>query len=158
MRYLICFFISIILFSCDTIVKKKVSSNEILQEELETFNWNDVDIYPSFSSCDAALSKEDKKVCFQNTISSFIFNSISKESITVKQSIHDTVIINFEVSKDGYLTISDIYSNDIVREEMPKLDSLIYKTLDSLPTIFPATKRGQQVNTAFKLPVIIKVD
>lgn len=158
MRYLICFFISIILFSCDTIVKKKASSNEILQEELETFNWNDVDIYPSFSSCDAALSKEDKKVCFQNTISSFIFNSISKESITVKQSIHDTVIINFEVSKDGYLTISDIYSNDIVREEMPKLDSLIYKTLDSLPTIFPATKRGQQVNTAFKLPVIIKVD
>lgn len=158
MRYLICFFLSIILFSCDSIVKKKVSSNEILNEELETFNWNDVDAYPSFSSCDDAVSKDDKKVCFQNTISDFIFKIISKESIVVSQSIHDSVIINFEVSKEGTLSILDISSNVIVKEEIPKLDSLIYKALDSLPRIFPATKRGQQVNTQFKLPIVVQVD
>ena len=144
-------------FSCDTIVKKKVSTNEILQEELETFNWNDVDVYPSFSSCDDALSKEDKKVCFQNTLSSFIFENISKDVIVVTQSVNDTVLINFEVSKEGALSILDISSKAIVKEEIPKLDSLIYKALDSLPRIFPATKRGQQVNTQFKLPIVVKV-
>ncbi len=154
------FLIFLILFfsSCDTIVKKKVSSDAILQEELEAFNWNDVDVYPSFSSCDEALSKEDKKICFQNVLTDYIFKNLSKETLVVTKAINDTLLINFEVSKDGKLSILDISSNDLVREEIPQLDSLIYKTLDSLPIIYPATKRGQQVKTQFKLPIVIKVD
>jgi hypothetical protein len=158
MKYIFLFVIIITFFSCDKVVKKKVYSSDILLEELKSFNWNEVDVYPSFSNCDQEISKEAKKVCFQNTLSEFIFKSISKEKIVVTQSINDTVFIDFQISEIGNLSVLKIKYSDLIKEEIPRLDNLIYRTLDLLPTIFPATKRGQQVKTQFKLPIVIKVN
>ena len=43
----------LILSSCEYFNVKKTSSEAILKEELQTFNWNEVDAYPSFSDCDS---------------------------------------------------------------------------------------------------------
>ena len=158
MRYLVCFCFCAILFSCDTLVKKKVSSDDILQEELQSFNWKEVDVYPSFSNCDKANSKEAKKICFQNTIANSITSSISKEFIVVSNAINETITIDFAISETGIPKVLTINASDLLYKEIPDLDSIIYKTIAKLPKIFPAIKRGQQVTTQFKLPIKVKVD
>jgi hypothetical protein len=135
-----------------------VSSQDILQEELETFNWNDVDIYPSFSNCDTALSKEAKKQCFQNTIAEVITASISLEYIVVSKAINEIVYIDFLIDDRGIPEVLTIEASALLYEEIPELDNMIYTTIATLPKIFPATKRGQHVRTQFRLPLAIRVD
>ena len=58
----ICVFLGfLMLMSCQYFNVKKTSSDAILKEELQTFNWNEVDEYPSFPECDSAITKQEKK-------------------------------------------------------------------------------------------------
>ena len=43
-------------------------------------------------------------------------------------------------------------------QEIPNIETLITDSLNTLPKIFPAIKRGQQVKTQFKLPIILRVN
>ena len=53
------------MWSCNYFDAKKVSADDILEEELQTFTWNEVDEYPSFEMCDSLSSKAEKKQCFE---------------------------------------------------------------------------------------------
>ena len=63
----LCFLLIILLTACNYFEKQKVNSEDLLEEELQTFNWNEVDMYPRFSNCDSIIEKEESKICFQNT-------------------------------------------------------------------------------------------
>jgi len=147
----------ILLTSCNYFDVKKTSSEAILNEELKTFTWNEVDEYPSFTKCDGELSKEDKKRCFQNTLIEAISKNIQADTIVVSQNIKDTLIINFQISQQGKLAVMDFEVDSLTLHEIPNIRHLINNSLDSLPQIYPAVKRGQQVKTAFTLPIIIQV-
>ncbi|MCF7568319.1 hypothetical protein L3X37_08075 [Sabulilitoribacter arenilitoris] len=148
----------IVLTSCEYFNIKKTSPEAILKEELQTFNWNDVDEYPSFSECDSLTVKADKKVCFQQVLTTHISGFLQNEIIVVTKDISDTLVLNFQVSETGQLKLIDAKINALTKEEIPNIESLLYESLDSIPKIFPAIKRGQQVKTAFELPIIIKVN
>jgi hypothetical protein len=158
MNRIIAFLLLITFCSCDFIEKKKVYSNDILEEELQAFNWNDVDEYPTFESCDTTLDKASKKACFENTLRQILNENLAKYEIIVSEEIHDTVQLKITVDSKGAFVISDIISSEITQAEIPQLDSLLRKSLDSLPKIYPAIKRSQQVKTQFSLPVIIKIE
>ncbi|MFL0353837.1 hypothetical protein [Xanthomarina sp. GH4-25] len=137
---------------------KKTTSDAILNEELKTFNWSEVDNYPSFASCNDDDSKAEKKSCFQNTLTAIITNRIQRDTIVVSQNIDDTIYIKFQISEKGKLSLIEAEVDSITRHEIPNIDELLRNSLDSLPEIYPAIKRGQQVKTAFTLPVIIQVN
>ncbi len=158
MRYFLGFLFILMLTSCEYFNVKKTSSEAILKEELQTFNWNDVDEYPSFSACDSLTVKNDVKECFQKILTSHISDFLQKEIIIVSKDISDTIVLNFKVSETGNLKLIDAKINAVTREEIPNIESLLTKSLDSLPQIFPASKHGQQVTTEFKLPIIVKVN
>ena len=42
--------------------------------------------------------------------------------------------------------------------QIPEIDSLLHESLKGIPKITPAIKRGQQVTTAFELPIIVKIN
>ena len=105
MKYCLGFIFILSLTSCEYFNVKKTSSEAILKEELQTFNWNDVDEYPSFTACDSATSKEDKTICFQETITENITSYLQKERIVVTQDINDTIMLHFQVSKKGELLL-----------------------------------------------------
>ena len=153
-----CLLILLFILSCKDLKVKKTSSEAILNEELNAFNWNEIDQYPSFSICDSFVEKAEKKDCFQNTISNHIYSSLANEQITVTQNINDTVIIQFQISEKGKLSFLNIKTDTLTLQEIPNLKSLITNSIYNLPEIFPAIKRGQQVKTAFKLPLIINVE
>jgi hypothetical protein len=158
MKHLCLLFGFLLLVSCNYFDVKKTTSDAILNEELKTFNWSDVDDYPSFASCNDDVSKEEKKACFQNTLTAIITNRIQRDTIIVSQNIDDTIFIKFQISEQGKLSLLEAKVDSVTRHEIPNIDELLINSLDSLPKIYPAIKRGQQVKTAFTLPVIIRVN
>ncbi|WP_299225560.1 hypothetical protein [uncultured Psychroserpens sp.] len=158
MKRLSLIFLLLSFWSCDYFDKKKVYTEDILKEELQAFNWNDVDEYPTFASCDSTLGKENKRHCFENTLRTILNTNLSKHQIVVSQTIEDTVILKVIIDNQGHFSIHAIESDSLTKEEIPELDSLLKQSLDSLPKIYPAIKRSQQVTTQFNLPVIIRVE
>jgi len=158
MKHLYVFILVFMLTSCEYFNVKKTSSEAILNEELQTFNWNDVDVYPTFSSCDSLSTKQDKKQCFESHLTTQIFSFLEREGIVVTQDVNDTIVLSFQVSETGVLSLSSSNIDTLTLQEIPKIKTLLSKSIDSLPKIFPAIKRGQQVKTAFELPVIINVN
>lgn len=158
MKQLTVFILLLCLYSCDYFDKKKVNSQDIVNEELQTFNWNDVDEYPSFKTCESLSSKQESKQCFETTLITHITNKLSDEIIVVTENVEDTVVVKFYISEIGNLSVLSIKNKETTKEQIPNLDSLLLKSLDSLPRIFPAIKRGQQVKTEFTLPIVIHVN
>ncbi|MDP5158029.1 MAG: hypothetical protein NWQ07_05565 [Flaviramulus sp.] len=152
------FILVIMLTSCEYFNVKKTSSQAILKEELQTFNWNDVDEYPSFSVCDSISLKEDRKGCFQSVLTLHIWEFLKQKELVVSKDIRDTILLQFQVSKEGNLFLMDTKIDSLTTQEIPNIKSLLNESLDSLPKLFPAIKRGQQVTTEFNLPIIINVN
>ena len=154
--YLVLLFL--VITSCDYFGVKKTSSEAILNEELKTFNWSEVDEYPTFSICDNESSKADKKSCFQKTLTQAITENIQTDTIIVTQNLNDTLIIKFQISEKGKLSVLDFKVDSLTVAEIPNIKQLVNNSLDSLPKIYPAIKRGQQVKTEFTLPVVIQAN
>ena len=158
MKYIRFVIFCVILTSCNYFNVKKTSSEEILKDELKSFNWSEVDEYPTFASCDSSLTKEGRKSCFEITLANHILKSLSQEKLIVSNDLNDTISIEFNLSEKGEISISSIKMEEETRLVLPKLEEQIMDSIDSLESIFPAIKRGQQVTTQFKLPLIIKAD
>ncbi|WP_338732701.1 hypothetical protein [Mangrovimonas cancribranchiae] len=158
MKKLITVILLLCFTSCNYFDVKKTSTETILNEELKTFNWKDVDEYPSFSSCDNTFQKEERKRCFTQTLIKTISNRLAHQNIVVTEDVTDTVMMRLQVSYKGELKVLSIKADTLTYQQIPKIDSLLVSTLDSLPKIYPAVKRSQQVTTEFSLPIRIHVN
>ena len=155
----LCFFlVCLALYSCEYFNVKKITPEAILKEELRTFNWDEVDTYPSFTACDSFSAKHEQKQCFEHVLRMHIMSNLQEEMIVVTQDINDTLNLRFLVSEKGDLTLEEVQLDSITIKEIPNIKELLFKSLDSLPEIFPAVKRRQKVKSEFKLPIIIHVN
>jgi hypothetical protein len=157
MKYLSLLLIAI-LMSCSYFEKNKLDTQTLVEDELQSINWSDVDVYPSFANCEELLSNSDKRNCFQNTLISHINKKLSERVLVVSETINDTVLLTLNCSNKGILTISNIKIKSETKAQLQNIDSIILSGLDSLPKLFPAIKRSQPVATQFTLPIVIKTD
>jgi hypothetical protein len=148
----------VIVYSCDYFNVKKTSSEAILQEELQSFDWDNVDMYPSFYKCDSLQLKEEKRVCFESTLHHEINKFLQKQVIVVTQDVNDTLMLKLSVANNGKITLLDTKMDALTKVEIPELETLLLHSLDALPKINPAIKRSQPVTTEFEMPLIIKVE
>ncbi|MEM6516986.1 MAG: hypothetical protein AAF688_12440 [Bacteroidota bacterium] len=155
MRRYLFLLIPTVFLCCDYFEKQKVFSEDLLEEELKTFNWNEVDEYPSFESCNNAQNRKD---CFENTLRDKLNTNLAEHLIVVSEELKDTIGIELLISKEGELNVQIIEISEETKRIIPEIDSLIRHSLDSLPKIFPAIKRSQPVETQFILPILIKVE
>lgn len=144
--------------SCQFFETEKVSSEQIYEEEIQAINWTEIDTYPSFSNCEDSFEKQDQRDCFVNTINTHLFKSISQKNLLASSELADTIFVDFEISRDGRLSILNISIDSVLRTDFPQLEKLIAKSIDSLQPIAPAYKRGIPVKTQFTLPVIISTE
>ncbi|WP_299102226.1 hypothetical protein [uncultured Winogradskyella sp.] len=158
MNRIVCLLILLFATSCNYFEKKKVYPEDLLEEELQTFNWNEVDTYPTFEGCDSLTEKEESKVCFQHTLISSVNKFLAEQNIIVANDVFDTIKLNIIIDKQGDLVIESMKIHPETVIEIPEIDSLLRQSLESIPKIYPAIKRGQQVTTAFELPVIIQIN
>jgi hypothetical protein len=158
MKHYIASFLILVVFSCDLTINKELSVNQLVSDELETFNWSDVDTYPRFQNCDTIINKELNFQCFVNTLTSKVQTNLSNTGVIVDKSIKDTVMISFRVSDKGKITLDELFSESEVLTVNLLIDSIFKLSILDLPKLYPAIKRGQPVNTKFKLPILVSTN
>lgn len=158
MKHFVFILTILLIYACDDLKVKKTSTEAILNEELKSFTWNEVDEYPTFLTCETSGTQHDRKMCFEQTLSNIILNRLESERIIVNHDVLDTVLIQFKISDVGDLSLVAFKLDSLTQAEIPNIKDWIISSLDSLPNIEPAIKRGQKVNSEFTLPIIIKVN
>lgn len=123
----------------------------------ELIDFSSVDVSPSFAVCDSLINKEEKTACFRTTIHEHLFKSLSSQKISVHQPIEEVIQVHIAIDNKGKATLKSITATDHLRKAIPVIDSLINVSLMSLPTLFPAIKRGIPVATNYQLPIEISV-
>jgi hypothetical protein len=158
MKYILPFLLLVFFFSCEFNINKKISVAEILDEEWKVFNWSEVDEYPSFITCDTLSTTSLKKECFNSILSNQISVDLISNSKIVNRTIQDTVILKFTISKDGEIDLDELILDESVIDLRNLIDLSFKSSIKKLPKIFPAIKRGQQVNVKFTLPIFVSTE
>ena len=149
-----------LLNSCqfDFKIDRKISVDEFINEELKSFNWNEVDQYPVFENCLVINSISEKNNCFVETITESFKENLTNNSLILNRTLVDTVNMILKVDKTAELSIEsiNISSQNIKYKEV--ISRSFNKTISNLPKLYPAIKRGQQVDVIFKIPIIISTE
>ncbi|PHS02263.1 MAG: hypothetical protein COA80_01430 [Leeuwenhoekiella sp.] len=157
-RFVVLLALALNLFSCKDLETKKISSDDLVQEELKTLNMNEVEEYPTFASCENLKDQQARYSCFQNELQRNFQLQLSNKTMIVETEINDTVWLYLSISELGDLTIENAQIPDTIASQLPQLEGWLKDSLDSLPQIIAAHKRGIPVKTSFKMPVVVKVE
>jgi len=147
-------FCSFLLTSCNFVQKELPDSQELLRRELHTIDWNKVDTYPTYDSCEKFTDAEENKRCFFDRLNFEVVNVLQTDSL-VKLSTIDSVQFLVSLSPKSELNFK---TEQINEKLLPKqmLDSIMKQQNKKFSKIQPATKRGVPVATQFQLQVKIK--
>ncbi len=153
----ICFFL---LNSCefDFQIDRKISVEEFINEELKSFNWNEVDMYPVFENCLELNNISQKNKCFVETITNNFTANLKKNNLVLNRTLVDTVNMVLMVDKSGLISIKTINISEKNLKYKEVINSSFNNTISNLPKLYPAIKRGQQVDVIFTLPIIISTE
>ncbi|MDA9339520.1 hypothetical protein N9Q68_00955 [Polaribacter sp.] len=127
-------------------------------ETLDTIiDFSSVDFSPSFPGCDSIIAKQKKLACFRNTMHTEIGAELQKHSFTIKESISETIFVHLLIAANGTIVLDEITGYKNIKIQLPALDSLLNVSVQNLPRITPASKRGIPVVTKYSLPIKIQL-
>ena len=151
-------FLFLTLMSCSLFTSEKKIREKLVKEEIQSINWNDLDRYPLFESCDETANKPTQKACFETTLTRHLQTALQQHQFTVTETIRDTVWLHLLVNNQGNIIILTIEKNKATADALPQLDRIFNNSIESLPRLYPPLKRDIPVAAKFKLPVILHVE
>jgi hypothetical protein len=152
------FLIFIFFNSCQYFDKQIPSEKELLQKELKSINWKEVDEYPSVVDCEKIDNKAQRQQCFFEVLTQLIQEKLSVDTLSVLYPELDTIEVKVTVFPNATMQFEPQFSKDSVAYDKIKIDSILKARLVDFPKINPAIKRGIPVKTQFIIPVILKVE
>ncbi len=154
-RLVILISIIVVTYSCDFISPTKTTlRNAALLDTV--IDYNDVDVYPLFLDCNNCDSSEKQNLCFEMELIRRLQSYTKKSHLAASLKVSDTIMVDILVDTEGKISIVEIHKNAETQDRIPELDSLLFKSIASLPTtVQPSLKRGIPVNSMFKLPIVI---
>lgn len=144
--------------SCHYFEKKKLDSEMLLEEELQAFNWNELDQYPSFESCEDGIDFKANKVCFETVLTTHIFEVLKSNESMISEPLKDTLILDLLVSKRGGLSVKSFKGSHLSAQTTTRFKDTLTKSFSALPVLYPAIKRSQHVQAVFQLPIILNAN
>lgn len=144
--------------SCQYFDKQIPSEKELLQKELKSINWKEVDEYPSVVDCEKIEDKKQRQQCFFEVLTQLIQEKLSVDTLSVLYPELDTIEVKVTVFPNATMQFDPQFPKDSVAYDTIKIDSILKARLVDFPKINPAIKRGIPVKTQFILPVILKVE
>ena len=120
-------------------------------------DFTSVDVSPSFKVCDSLIEKDKKNNCFRTTLRQEISSSLAKQYIQVPQSVDETIEVAITIQSNKEVKLTSIKSSDSLLVILPSLKAILKKSVEELPAVYPAIKRGIPVTTVYKLPIRIAV-
>ena len=152
-------FLSILLFSsCQYFEKQVPSEKDLLQKELKSINWKEVDEFPSVYGSDTIENKIERQQCFFEYMTQLIQHKLSVDTLSVLYPELDTIEVKVTVFPNSRIIFEPLFPKDSVAYDTVKIDSILKARLVGFPKINTAIKRGIPVKTQFILPVILKVE
>ena len=100
--------LSVLIPSCQFFETEKISSETFLKEEIKSINWKDVDQHPVFLNCESFTEKKQQKNCFENTLSSHLYQVINSGNTMVTTELNETLVLDFLVDEKGKLVITSM--------------------------------------------------
>ncbi|MDB4496710.1 hypothetical protein N9290_01865 [Flavobacteriaceae bacterium] len=140
--------------SCEYFSFEKNKNIEKIDVDVD---FTSVDVSPSFKVCDSLIEKEKKNTCFRTTLRQEISSSLAKQSIQVPQSVDETIEVAITIQSNKEVKLTSIKSSDSLMVILPSLKAILKKSVEELPAVYPAIKRGIPVTTVYKLPIRIAV-
>jgi hypothetical protein len=153
-RYVAFLLCALLCSSCDFFSYSKKDKGKAVDTIVD---FTKVDEFPSFGKCKNLLN-EARINCFREEIHKRITEGLQQYNFVTKNSLDEEVLIDVLINKDGKFVLGKVTASDIVTSQLPELDSIIKLTLEKLPIINPATKRGIPVVTKYQLPIKIKTE
>ena len=139
-------------------IDRKISVDEFINEELKSFNWNEVDQYPVFENCLELNSVSQKNKCFVETITNNFTANLKKNNLVLNRTLVDTVNMVLMVDKKGLISVESINISKKNLKYKEVINSSFNLTISNFPKLYPAIKRGQQVDVIFTMPIIISTE
>jgi hypothetical protein len=152
------FLVFILFNSCQYFDKQVPSEKELLQKELKSINWKEVDEYPSVVDCDKIEDKKQRQQCFFEVLTQLIQDKLCNDTLAMLYPELDTIEVKVTVFPNATMKFEPQFPKDSVAYDKIKIDSILKARLVDFPKINPAIKRGLPVKTQFILPVILKVE
>ena len=141
---------------CKDIETQKIYSDEISKKELQQINWSEVETYPEFQNCSHCIEKAEKKKCFEQKVTQYFYEKLTAQKYIVTDSLMGNINIYIKITAKGQPILDSLQASNILYQQLPELDSIIITSVENLPVLEPAYKRGIPVTTTFKLPLEIK--
>ena len=139
-------------------ISKKISVDEFVNDEMKSFNWSEVDQLPVFENCTQINETSKKNNCFITTISDSLSLNFIKNDLVLNRTLTDTVFLKFKVDKKGIIEIENIEIGEYMLSYKEVINRSFVKTAANLPKLYPAIKRGQEVDVTFYLPILISTE
>ena len=158
MKQYFLFFVFLIFNSCQYFDKQIPSEKELLQKELKSINWKEVDEYPSVVDCEKIEDKNQRQQCFFEVLTQLIQEKLRVDTLSVLYPELDTIEVKVTIFPNAAMQFEPQFPKDSVAYDKTKIDSILKIRLVDFPKINPAIKRGIPVKTQFILPVILKVE
>ena len=153
-----CYILLLVFSSCQYFEKQVPSEKELLQKELKSINWKEVDEYPSLVDCESVTDKKQQQQCFFERLTQLIQEKLSVDTLAALYPELDTIEVKVTVFPNATLQFEPQFPKDSVAYDTIKIDSILRARLVGFPKVNPAIKRGSPVKTQFILPVILKVE
>lgn len=158
MRTIILLLLFASLTGCENFETRKISSKEVLDQESRSLNWKEVDEYPAFANCQNITEIEKARNCFETTLANSVYAYLEKQEPVVTDAIDDTVILYLQIAKTGRPAIDSIRVDTLVTNQLPEIEFWLQQSIDSLPRIYPASKRGIPVSSTYRMPIVIRAE
>lgn len=147
------FLLLLFVFSCKDAGRVPLKK-ALLEKELQSIDWKQVDEYPSVPDCDSLAGKQERRNCFFEFLTATIQEKLNADTLPVHQPKLDTVNVEVTVFPNAKVTFKALDSIDV---NNLKIDSILKIRLADFPLVNPALKRGLPVKTQFVLPVVVEV-
>ena len=142
--------------ACNGSAKREQKTQELVDREIRSIDWEDVDQYPLFVDCDELASKPEQKRCFMETLLRHFSKSLQESDLVLTEEVRDTIFVNFRMEDTGAITLIDIKNDKQIGPQLPTFEDQIKKSLNNLPKIEPALKRGIPVSAKFRIPIVLQ--
>lgn len=136
--------------------REKPSTDKLVEDEIRNINWNEVDQYPLFGTCDETAAKVQQKACFEETFVRYLYAGIEDQQVVMHGSVDDTIYVRFLISGTGKISVAEIEQKEKWEKHVPALDSIVETSLQKMPPLHPALKRNIPVATKYRLPVVLQ--
>jgi hypothetical protein len=148
----------LIFHSCQYFETPVPSEQELLEKELKSINWKEVDEYPSVVDCEKIEDKKQRQKCFFEVLTQLIQEKLSVDTLSILYPELDTIEVKVTIFPNATMQFEPQFPKDSIAYDKIKIDSILKVRLVDFPKINPAIKRGVPVKTQFVLPVILKVE